>query len=80
MKSEEEILKDYFNCKRPFKKNGKLSKNGEKAYARLVSLLADIDNLIDINFSSKIDELDSLAPSDEKNMSHFVDKWGNTIN
>ena len=50
MKSEEEILKDYFNCKRPFKKNGKLSKNGEKAYARLVSLLEDIDHLIDINF------------------------------
>lgn len=79
MKSEEEILKDYFNCKRPFKKNGKLSKNGEKAYARLVSLLDDIDNLIDINFSSKIDELDEIFESDEENMSKFVDKYGNII-
>ena len=74
MKSEEEILRDYFNCERPFKKNNKLSKNGEKAYARLVSLLEDINNLIDINFSSKIDELDEIFESDEKNMSKFVDK------
>ena len=66
MESEEEILKDYFNCKRPFKENGTLSKNGEKAYARLVSLLADIDNLIDINFSSKIDELDEILDLEEE--------------
>ena len=75
----EYVLIKYFGCKRPFKINGTLSKNGENAYAKLVSLLADIDKLIDLNFSSKIDELDSLAPSDEKNMSHFVDKWGNII-
>ena len=29
MKSEEEILKDYFNFKRPFKKNDNLSRNDE---------------------------------------------------
>lgn len=77
--SLENVLIEYFNCKKPFKKNGTLSQSGEKAYARLVSLLADIDNLIDINFSSKIDELDELAPSDEENMSKFVDKYGNII-
>lgn len=72
-KSMEEILKEYFNCKRPFKKNGTLSLNGEKAYARLVSLLGDINDLVEIeNFSSLIDELDEIAPSDEKNMSKVV--------
>lgn len=60
-------------------KNGKLTINGEKAYEKLVNLLNDIDELIDISFNDKIDELDSFAPSDEKNMSHFLDKWGNII-
>ena len=45
----------------------------------IIGLLADIDNLIDINFSSKIDELDEIFESDEENMSKFVDKYGNII-
>ena len=68
----EKILQKYFNCKRPFKKNGTLSDSGEMAYGKLVNLLYDIDNLIDTNFTSKVDELDKLAPSDEKNISKII--------
>lgn len=75
-----DILQKYFGCQKPYKKNGTLSKDGERAYAKLVNLLSDIDELIDIDFSNKIDELDSLATSDEKNIAHFVDKWGNIVN
>lgn len=72
MKSLESILQEYFNCKKPFKKNGKLSTNGESAYAKLVELLYDIDNLVDINVNRFIDDLDELAPSDENNMSKEI--------
>ncbi len=66
----EYILREYFGCEKPFNKNEKLSLSGERAYARLVSLLEDVDELLGVdNLSNIIDELDTLAPSDEKNMS-----------
>ena len=72
----EKVLQEYFNCKRPYKNNGTLSKEGEMAYAKLVDLLYKIDELIGINLN--IDELDKLAPSE--NSSKILDKSGNTIN
>lgn len=72
--SMEDILRKYFNCKSPFKMNETLSLSGERAYAKLIDLLGDIDELLGSNnFSNIIDELDKLAPSDDKNMSKFVD-------
>lgn len=80
MKSLEEILKEYFGCKRPYNKDETLSLYGESAYAKLVSLLQDIDNLLGTDYLSKyIDELDELAPSNDKRIGHFLDKYGNII-
>jgi len=74
MKSMEEILQEYFGCKKPFKKNETLSISGEMAYARLIGLLQDIDDLLGTDYVAKnIDKLDEIAKSDEKNMSRFVD-------
>jgi hypothetical protein len=45
MKTLEEILQEYFNCKKPFKKNEKLSESGWKAYGKLTKLIHDLGTL-----------------------------------
>lgn len=75
----EEILYKYFGCKKAYNKNGTLTNFGENAYGKLIHLLSDIDELVDTNFISKLDELDELAPSSDKNRGHILDKYGNRI-
>lgn len=41
----EQLLQDYFNCSKPFKKNGELSVNGTKAYGKLLDMLYALNNL-----------------------------------
>lgn len=41
----EEILQKYFNCKRPFNKNEKLSESGWSAYGKLTKLVYDLGAL-----------------------------------
>ena len=41
----ENILQEFFHCKRPFKKNGKLTVQGEKAYSQLEELMYQLDFL-----------------------------------
>ena len=45
MKTLEEILQEYFNCKHPFKKDGDLSESGLNAYKKLTDLLYDLEAL-----------------------------------
>ena len=77
--SLEEILQKYFNCKKPFNKNGNLSINGEIAYSKLVDLLYALDELVEINASWVIDDLDKLATSNDNNVSKMLDEYGNII-
>lgn len=73
-KTLETILQDYFGVKRPFLKTPErhwdgmdryLSRAGEKAYGRLVSLLYDLEDILE-NFSASeiIEELDQIADGD----------------
>ncbi len=41
----EEILQKHFNCKKPFKKNEKLSASGWDAYGKLTKLIYDLGAL-----------------------------------
>lgn len=56
-----QILQRYFGCKRPFDKDGKLTKHGDIAVQRLISLLHDLNAIGVINGSwnaeKKIDEI-----------------------
>lgn len=47
----EEILREYFGCKRPFDKGGRLTKHGDFAVQRLISLLHDLNAIGVINGS-----------------------------
>lgn len=47
----EEILREYFGCKRPFDKGGRLTKHGDLAVRRLISLLHDLNAIGVINGS-----------------------------
>lgn len=71
----EQILEEYFGCKRPFKKNETLSKNGERAYARLISLLEDINLLAKRDYNLNGDVFDLLKDIDDlvglKDMGHL---------
>jgi hypothetical protein len=45
----DEVLATYFGCKKPFKKsNWDLTKNGHKAYSKLISLLYDLSKISDM--------------------------------
>lgn len=62
MKTLEEILQEHFSCKKPFKKNGKLSKNGWSAYSKLTKLIYDLGTLGVIeNASDVVDSLDYIV-------------------
>jgi len=45
MKTLEEILQEHFGCKKPFKKNEKLSASGWDAYGKLTKLIYDLGAL-----------------------------------
>lgn len=47
----EKILKEWFGCKRPFDKDGKLTKQGDIAVQRLISLLHALNAMGIINGS-----------------------------
>lgn len=71
MKTLEEILQEYFNCKKPFlahpyydeeeKVPVTLTKKGTVEYGNLISLLNDIGNLTGENTSKIIEKLDEIA-------------------
>lgn len=45
----DEVLTTYFGCKKPFKEsNLDLTKNGHKAYSKLISLLYDLSKISDM--------------------------------
>lgn len=64
-KTLEEILQFYFGCKCPFKKDGSMTQNGERAYRKLVSLIYDTKTLLgdDVSFSADeiVNELDIIC-------------------
>lgn len=47
----EEILREYFGCKLPFGKDGRLTKHGDISVQRLISLLHDLNAIGVINGS-----------------------------
>lgn len=57
----EQILQEYFGCKHPFDKGGKLTKHGDLAVQRLINLLHDLNAIGIINGSwnaeKKIDDI-----------------------
>ena len=57
----EQILQEYFGCKRPFDKDGRLTKHGCLAVQRLISLLHDLNAIGVINGSwnaeNRIDDI-----------------------
>lgn len=69
--SLEEILQTYFGCKKPFLNNRRvtdggeiisMTKNGYKAYDRLVSLLYALESLdVGIDANEVIETLDNIA-------------------
>ena len=63
----EEILQ-MLGSKHPFKKDGSLSKSGEKAYNNLERLLNDSNNLIDRN--------DIIYPTDIMNEVDWIIEFG----
>ena len=58
------ILEEFYNVKQPFKKNGKLSIKGKKAYNELIDLLYAVNNLINIDIDEVVDTLEELANED----------------
>lgn len=71
MKTLEEILQEYFNCKKPFLKHPyfdekerapiTFTQRGSAAYSQLISLLYDISDLTGIGVEHIIDQLDSIS-------------------
>lgn len=47
----EQILQEYFGCNRPFNREGKLTKHGDIAVQRLISLLHELNAIGIINGS-----------------------------
>lgn len=71
MKTLEEILQEYFKCKKPFLKNPYYDEKelapvtmttwGYAAYGKLISLLYEIGELTDVDVNRIVDRLDSIA-------------------
>lgn len=62
MKTLEEILQEYFNCKKPFNKNEKLSVSGWSAYGKLTKLIYDLGTLGVIeNTDDVVESLDYIV-------------------
>lgn len=67
----ENILRKYFGCKKPFLKNPyydeeelcsiTMTKNGQKKYGELISLLYAISNITNIDVNNIVDELDKIV-------------------
>ena len=58
----EEILQKHFGCKTPFKKNERLSKEGWKAYGKLVSLIYDLGTLVEgFDANDMVETLDNIT-------------------
>ena len=57
----EEILQEFFGCKKPFDRNGKLTKSGDYNVQRLIDLLGCLEGIGVINCAHnsarKIDEI-----------------------
>lgn len=59
-KTLEEVLQDYFGCKKVFTKTGELTVAGNKAYNKLIELMYDLQSL-GLPIGERIDdELDSI--------------------
>jgi hypothetical protein len=65
MKSLEDILKENFNCKKPFSKLAPqtMTKKGAKAYGKLIDLLDDVGNLTgqSVSMNRIVEELDKIC-------------------
>lgn len=60
-----QILQEYFGCKRPFDKDGKLTKHGDIAVQRLISLLHDLNAIGIINGSWNAEKrIDDIIDND----------------
>ena len=61
----EQILQTYFDCKKPFDRNGNLTKSGDYNTQRLINLLADLEAIGVINCAhnsaKKIDDIINLS-------------------
>lgn len=61
----ERILQDYFGCKYPFDKDGRLTKHGDLAVQRLISLLHDLNAIGVINGSWNAEKrIDDIIDND----------------
>lgn len=61
----EQILQEYFGCKRPFDKGGKLTKHGDLAVQRLISLLHALNAIGVINGSWNAEKrIDDIIDND----------------
>lgn len=61
----EEILQEYFGCKRPFDKGGRLTKHGDIAVQRLINLLHDLNAIGVINGSWNAEKrIDDIIDND----------------
>jgi len=61
----EQILQEYFGCKRPFDKDGRLTKHGDIAVQRLISLLHTLNAIGIINGSWNAEKrIDDIIDND----------------
>lgn len=57
----EDILKEYFGLKDNLcEETGKFTKNGYIAYEKLINLIQDLGNIIDIDVNNIVTQLDKI--------------------
>ena len=61
MKTLEEILRDYFGCAKPFKKNGCFTYRGANAYNKLIALVDSVGALTNISTTKIVRALDEIT-------------------
>lgn len=57
----EEILQHFFNCNKPFRKDGEFTCKGSIAYAQLVELLYNVGGLTETDMNDVVETLDMIA-------------------
>lgn len=61
MMTLEEILQKYFNCVKPFQKNGDFTIKGSKSYEELITLLYEIGKLTNSPMEHIVKKLDEIT-------------------
>lgn len=57
----EEILQEYFNCSKPFRKDGSFTYRGAKAFNKLVGLVYALGTITDLNAEKIVRTLDEIS-------------------